>query len=148
MQPINARNVIKNNKFLKNILILFKFLDSFSSSAAPPTGLSHMARMMDSLILDQYPPFAFTKITTTHRPTKTGNIKKTETTRTTSMGGLVPPQTSTGLGIRLKNRIPTQGLFKIFSPPLKTDIFSETKKNIYNYRSVPTAASKYQLALN
>ncbi|KAM7362676.1 katanin p60 ATPase-containing subunit A-like 1 isoform 1-T1 [Cochliomyia hominivorax] len=78
------------------------------SSAAPPTGLSHMARMMDSLILDQYPPFAFTKITTTHRPSKTGNVKKTETTRTTSMGGLVPPQTTTGLGIRLKNRIPTQ----------------------------------------
>lgn len=73
-----------------------------------------MARMMDSLILDQYPPFAFTKITTTHRPTKAGNIKKTETTRTTSMGGLVPPQTSTGLGIRLKNRIPTQGLERLY----------------------------------
>ncbi|XP_019895164.1 katanin p60 ATPase-containing subunit A1 isoform X2 [Musca domestica] len=77
------------------------------TSSAPPTGLSHMARMMDSLILDQYPPFAFTKITTTHRPTKTG--KKTETTRTTSMSGLVPSQSSSSIGtMRLKSRIPTQ----------------------------------------
>lgn len=29
--------------------------------------------MMDSLILNDFPPYTFTKITTTHRPTRTGN---------------------------------------------------------------------------
>lgn len=32
-----------------------------------------MARMMDSLILNEFPPYTFTKITTTHRPTRTSN---------------------------------------------------------------------------
>lgn len=32
-----------------------------------------MARMMDSLILNEFPPYTFTKITTTHRPTRTNN---------------------------------------------------------------------------
>lgn len=32
-----------------------------------------MARMMDSLILNDFPPYTFTKITTTHRPTRTPN---------------------------------------------------------------------------
>lgn len=32
-----------------------------------------MARMMDSLILNEFPPYTFTKITTTHRPVRTNN---------------------------------------------------------------------------
>lgn len=32
-----------------------------------------MARMMDSLIMNDFPPYTFTKITTTHRPTRTNN---------------------------------------------------------------------------
>lgn len=32
-----------------------------------------MARMMDSLILNEFPPYTFTKITTSHRPTRTNN---------------------------------------------------------------------------
>ncbi|XP_049303824.1 katanin p60 ATPase-containing subunit A-like 1 isoform X2 [Bactrocera dorsalis] len=86
-----------------------------STSTTPPTGLSHVARMMDSLILDQYPPFAFTKITTTHRPSRAGNNKKTETTRTTTLTGLSPGSAATfggGNGIAAaglrKTRIPTQ----------------------------------------
>ncbi|XP_053969590.1 katanin p60 ATPase-containing subunit A-like 1 isoform X2 [Anastrepha ludens] len=78
------------------------------TSTTPPTGLSHVARMMDSLILDQYPPFAFTKITTTHRPTRTGNIKKTETTRTTTLSGLSPSSSGIATGGIRKTRIPTQ----------------------------------------
>ncbi|XP_067612893.1 katanin p60 ATPase-containing subunit A1 isoform X2 [Eurosta solidaginis] len=81
------------------------------TSTAPPTGLSHVARMMDSLILDQYPPFAFTKITTTHRPSRTGNNKKTETTRTTTLSGLSPGNSATlgaGTSGLRKTRIPTQ----------------------------------------
>lgn len=92
-------------------------LPIYSTSTTPPTGLSHVARMMDSLILDQYPPFAFTKITTTHRPSRTGNVKKTETTRTTTLTGLLPGSSATlgtasGIatgGLR-KTRIPTQGM--------------------------------------
>ncbi|XP_017465816.1 PREDICTED: katanin p60 ATPase-containing subunit A1 isoform X1 [Rhagoletis zephyria] len=95
------------------------------TSTTPPTGLSHVARMMDSLILDQYPPFAFTKITTTHRPTRTGNGKKTETTRTTTLSGLSPGSSATlgaggGMaagGLR-KTRIPTQGnYYRNILPP-------------------------------
>ncbi|XP_055318191.1 katanin p60 ATPase-containing subunit A1 isoform X2 [Sitodiplosis mosellana] len=37
------------------------------------TSFQHMARMMDSLILNEFPPYTFTKITTTHRPTRTNN---------------------------------------------------------------------------
>ncbi|GLV46302.1 katanin p60-like 1 [Carabus blaptoides fortunei] len=32
------------------------------------SGFHQMARMMDSLIMDNFPPFGYTKITTTHRP--------------------------------------------------------------------------------
>lgn len=32
-----------------------------------------LARMMDSLILNEFPPYTFTKITTTNRPTRTNN---------------------------------------------------------------------------
>ncbi|XP_053660710.1 katanin p60 ATPase-containing subunit A1 [Anopheles marshallii] len=39
-------------------------------SAPSTSGFQHMARMMDTLILDNLAPFAFTKITTTHRPTR------------------------------------------------------------------------------
>ncbi|XP_058449581.1 katanin p60 ATPase-containing subunit A-like 1 isoform X2 [Malaya genurostris] len=34
------------------------------------SSFQHMARMMDTLILDNLAPFAFTKITTTHRPSR------------------------------------------------------------------------------
>ncbi|XP_055906799.1 katanin p60 ATPase-containing subunit A-like 1 isoform X2 [Eupeodes corollae] len=84
--------------------------DLHQCSSSTPAGLSHMARMMDSLILDQYPPFTFTKITTTHRPTRTGTVKKTATT--TTMGGLASASNLGPVsGIRLssqKNRLPTQ----------------------------------------
>lgn len=48
-------------------LLLIRQLSS-CSSATPPTSLSHMARMMDSLLLDSLSPIAFTKITTTNKP--------------------------------------------------------------------------------
>ncbi|XP_037955878.1 katanin p60 ATPase-containing subunit A-like 1 [Teleopsis dalmanni] len=106
--------VLRGNTAIRTLDSTTSYLPiSPSASTTPPTGLSHMARMMDSLILDQYPPFAFTKITTTHRPTRTGNIKKTETTRTTTLSGLAAGSSATlgapiGLGLRMKNRIPTQ----------------------------------------
>ncbi|XP_068152308.1 katanin p60 ATPase-containing subunit A1 isoform X1 [Drosophila tropicalis] len=52
--------------------------DLHQCSSTPPASLSHMARMMDSLILDSLSPFAFTKITATSRPTRNANsVKKT-----------------------------------------------------------------------
>ncbi|KAH8312376.1 hypothetical protein KR044_010459 [Drosophila immigrans] len=51
--------------------------DLHQCASTPPTSLSHMARMMDSLILDSLSPFAFTKITTTSRPSRSNAVKKT-----------------------------------------------------------------------
>lgn len=45
----------------------------FHSNVQNATSFHHMARMMDSLILNDFPPYTFTKITTTHRPTRTSN---------------------------------------------------------------------------
>ncbi|XP_068086164.1 katanin p60 ATPase-containing subunit A-like 1 [Anabrus simplex] len=45
--------------------------DPFFNTTASHSGFHQVARMMDSLILDSFSPFTFTKITTTHRPTRT-----------------------------------------------------------------------------
>ncbi|KAH8336415.1 hypothetical protein KR059_008555 [Drosophila kikkawai] len=50
--------------------------DLHQCSSTPPTSLSHMARMMDSLILDSLSPFGFTKITATSRPSRNANGMK------------------------------------------------------------------------
>lgn len=66
-----------------------------------------MARMMDSLILDNISPFTYTKITTTHRPLKTSvGLKKTTSTSTPSI-----PQTANIIRPNnQKSKIPIQGL--------------------------------------
>uniref|UniRef100_A0A1A9VH43 Katanin p60 ATPase-containing subunit A1 n=1 Tax=Glossina austeni TaxID=7395 RepID=A0A1A9VH43_GLOAU len=108
--------VVRGNTTIRTLDSTTSYLPILpGTSSTPPTGLSHVARMMDSLILDQYPPFAFTKITTTHRPARTGTIKKSETTRTTSIGAagssnqpspsIAPTNTA---GVKVKNRLPTQ----------------------------------------
>lgn len=51
----------------------FFLLVRFHSNVQNATSFHHMARMMDSLILNDFPPYTFTKITTTHRPTRTSN---------------------------------------------------------------------------
>ncbi|XP_017141276.1 katanin p60 ATPase-containing subunit A1 isoform X2 [Drosophila miranda] len=52
--------------------------DLHQCSSTPPTSLSHVARMMDTLILDSLSPFGFTKITATSRPSRSSNtVKKT-----------------------------------------------------------------------
>lgn len=52
----------------------FLFLVNFiCSNVQNATSFQHMARMMDSLILNDFPPYTFTKITTTHRPVRTNN---------------------------------------------------------------------------
>lgn len=65
-----------------------------------------MAHMMDSLILDNFAPFAFTKITTTHR-SRNSHLKKTTAT------GSIPNMQQSNQGIRLNMQkrmsVPTQG---------------------------------------
>lgn len=56
--------------------LIFYLLDStpICSNVQNATSFQHMARMMDSLILNDFPPYAFTKITTTHRPTRNNGM--------------------------------------------------------------------------
>nr|CAD7424528.1 unnamed protein product [Timema monikensis] len=51
------------------------------SPASPHSGFHQVARMMDSLILDSFSPFTFTKITTTHRPVKTSTLRRSTATQ-------------------------------------------------------------------
>ncbi|KPU80448.1 uncharacterized protein Dana_GF16351, isoform C [Drosophila ananassae] len=97
--------------------------DLHQCSSTPPTSLSHMARMMDSLILDSLSPFAFTKITATSRPARNANgVKKPSpesghaptTERPHRPINNLGPNAPGGLGIggsvplRGKQRLPTQ----------------------------------------
>ncbi|KAL1379694.1 hypothetical protein pipiens_020274, partial [Culex pipiens pipiens] len=77
-----------------------------------------MARMMDTLILDNLAPFAFTKITTTHRPSRIsatnpgaggGPARATwlRRLRSTPVGGGGPPGSTIRVNLQ-KNKIPTQ----------------------------------------
>lgn len=62
-----------------------------------------MARMMDSLIMDNFPPYTYTKITT-HRPSRIGTTIKKSTTVTNL------PHTASGTRMNIqKNKIPMQG---------------------------------------
>uniref|UniRef100_A0A1B6CIC8 Katanin p60 ATPase-containing subunit A1 n=1 Tax=Clastoptera arizonana TaxID=38151 RepID=A0A1B6CIC8_9HEMI len=67
----------------------------FSPSAARHGGFHQVARMMDSLILDSFSPFAFTKITTTHRPHNQRplrNTKNNETAQQSSFRNKTQPE--------------------------------------------------------
>lgn len=62
-----------------------------------------MARMMDSLIMDNFPPYTYTKITT-HRPSRIGTTIKKSATVTNL------PHTASGTRLNMqKNKIPMQG---------------------------------------
>ncbi|XP_032576377.1 katanin p60 ATPase-containing subunit A1 isoform X3 [Drosophila sechellia] len=91
-----------------------------AGSSTPPTSLSHMARMMDSLILDSLSPFGFTKITATSRPSRNASLKKSSDGGHSSTAERHRPINNLGsnapggLGIggsvplRSKQRLPTQ----------------------------------------
>ncbi|EAT42264.1 AAEL006182-PA [Aedes aegypti] len=107
------------------------------------SSFQHMARMMDTLILDNLAPFAFTKITTTHRPSRIsasnggpgGASMGVETTSTSNVAASCGPGGIGGGGsIRVnlhKNKIPTQEVHpnprhaamasNAASPPTATD---------------------------
>lgn len=54
-------------------MVFFSLVFFHYSNVPNSTGFQQMARMMDSLILNEFPPYTFTKITTSHRPTRTNN---------------------------------------------------------------------------
>ncbi|PSN43605.1 hypothetical protein C0J52_16385 [Blattella germanica] len=56
------------------VIVVIKLIPSASHS-----GFHQVARMMDSLILDSFSPFTFTKITTTHRPMARGSGSRRST---------------------------------------------------------------------
>ncbi|XP_055377667.1 katanin p60 ATPase-containing subunit A1 [Condylostylus longicornis] len=60
--------------------------NSNDSASSPLSGLSQMTKMMDELLMDSHQytsPFTFTKITTTHRPSRT-SLKKTQSATSNS----------------------------------------------------------------
>ncbi|XP_035779890.1 katanin p60 ATPase-containing subunit A1-like isoform X3 [Anopheles albimanus] len=66
----HEKMVVRRNTTLRTLDSTVSFLSIVESSAPSTSGFQHMARMMDTLILDNLTPFAFTKITTTHRPAR------------------------------------------------------------------------------
>ncbi|XP_023172038.1 katanin p60 ATPase-containing subunit A1 isoform X3 [Drosophila hydei] len=66
--------VLRGNTTIRTVDSTSTYLPMMGAgSSTPPASLSHMARMMDSLILDSLSPYAFTKITTTSRPSRNSN---------------------------------------------------------------------------
>lgn len=79
------------------------------SNVPSSNGFQQMARMMDSLILNEFPPYTFTKITATHRPTRTPNglaakllTKSTAMSPTGGLAGVIRPTMQ-------KPKVPLQG---------------------------------------
>ncbi|XP_065078175.1 katanin p60 ATPase-containing subunit A1 isoform X3 [Ochlerotatus camptorhynchus] len=62
--------VVRGNTTIRTLDSTVSFLPIVESSQPSTSSFQHMARMMDTLILDNLAPFAFTKITTTHRPSR------------------------------------------------------------------------------
>ncbi|XP_043651599.1 katanin p60 ATPase-containing subunit A1 isoform X4 [Drosophila teissieri] len=114
--------VLRGNTTIRTVDSTSTYLPVMSpaGSSTPPTSLSHMARMMDSLILDSLSPFAFTKITATSRPSRNSSLKKSSDGGHSSTAERHRPINNLGsnapggLGIggsiplRSKQRLPTQ----------------------------------------
>lgn len=69
----NQRHHCIHNIFQNKTKKMFFNSLSICSNVQNASSFHQMARMMDSLILNEFPPYAFTKITTTHRPVRTSN---------------------------------------------------------------------------
>uniref|UniRef100_A0A336MBH7 Katanin p60 ATPase-containing subunit A1 n=1 Tax=Culicoides sonorensis TaxID=179676 RepID=A0A336MBH7_CULSO len=99
--------VVRGNTTIRTLDQRTSFLPLLDNPAPSTSGFSQMARMMDSLILDNLAPIAFTKITTRHHPAH--NVKKASSsqsipqTNNVALGGI----NRSGGGIQ-KAKIPTQ----------------------------------------
>ncbi|KAG4072163.1 hypothetical protein HA402_015662 [Bradysia odoriphaga] len=80
----------------------YSSLWNLNQSSVTGSGFQHMARMMDSLIIDNFPPYTYTKITT-HRPRVGTTIKKSAT-----VTNLPHTAASANRSNSHKNKIPTQ----------------------------------------
>ncbi|XP_039430895.1 katanin p60 ATPase-containing subunit A-like 1 isoform X3 [Culex pipiens pallens] len=67
---IREKVVVRGNTTIRTLDSTLSFLPIVENSQPSTSSFQHMARMMDTLILDNLAPFAFTKITTTHRPSR------------------------------------------------------------------------------
>ncbi|EEB20015.1 conserved hypothetical protein [Pediculus humanus corporis] len=67
-----------------------------------------MTRMMNSLVLDPFSPFAFTKITTTHRPTKAPNSNRRSGHKNNSKPSPVKPEHNNNTTNVNNNKYPYQ----------------------------------------
>jgi hypothetical protein len=74
-----------------------------------------MARMMDSLILDNLAPFAFTKITTTHRPLR--SLKKATSTTNVPTSASAAVQQNVGYTHGNGLGVPCMNAGGSFGPP-------------------------------
>lgn len=79
--------------------------------------------MMDSLILDNFPPYTFTKITTTHRPIRTSIGSKSKLHSTSASNSNIPSQPSVignsrVINMQQKTKIPMQGKLNYIYMPL------------------------------
>lgn len=113
--------------FLSRFLSLhFSFPFPIDSNVQNSSSFQHMARMMDSLIMNDFPPYTFTKITTTHRPPRTSNGVTTTKLLTKSTANIPSTVSATGIASPLNNngnvanglrqtnqkpKVPTQGLY-------------------------------------
>lgn len=91
--------------FFRSLQLVFFVYSNVPSS----NGFQQMARMMDSLILNEFPPYTFTKITATHRPTRTPNglaakllTKSSAMSPTGGLAGVIRPTMQ-------KPKVPLQG---------------------------------------
>lgn len=116
----NSRNM-RHRKSSQLICFLITIIRIFfCSNVQNSSSFQHMARMMDSLILNDFPPYTFTKITTTHRPMRANGAAATKllaksTANISNAANGVNPAAQNGNnvnGLRQMppKKVPTQGM--------------------------------------
>lgn len=98
--------IIRGSTTIRTMDSATSFLPLIESQPTHQPGLSQMAHMMDSLILDNFAPFTFTKITTTHRSNRNSHLKKT--TATGSIPNMQQPNAGIRLNVQKRMSVPTQ----------------------------------------
>ncbi|XP_034488507.1 katanin p60 ATPase-containing subunit A1 isoform X4 [Drosophila innubila] len=114
--------VLRGNTTIRTVDSTSTYLPMMNAagSSTPPTSLSHMARMMDSLILDSLSPFAFTKITTTSRPSRSNAVKKPAAESAHSHPSATSYRPINNLGANAPNGLGIGGTLPLRKPRLPT----------------------------
>ncbi|XP_034488506.1 katanin p60 ATPase-containing subunit A1 isoform X3 [Drosophila innubila] len=116
--------VLRGNTTIRTVDSTSTYLPMMNAagSSTPPTSLSHMARMMDSLILDSLSPFAFTKITTTSRPSRSNAVKKPAAESAHSHPSATSYRPINNLGANAPNGLGIGGTLPLRKPRLPTQV--------------------------